>query len=996
MSEAQIQNRTTHESYTKHQIAYLAHALTFYGSAEENLSKSLASAKVDMNPHQVEAALFALRSPLSQGVLLADEVGLGKTIEACLVIVQRWAEGHRKIILIVPAMIRNQWSQEMLEKFNIPSYIVESSFYNARKKEGVLNPFDVKEDRILICSYEFAFRKDVDLKNVSWDLVVFDEAHKLRNVWKKKGAKIAKCLQKTLESRKKILLSATPLQNSLLELYGLVSVIDPHFFGDVESFKAQYVGAKTTAASSDILRQRLSKICYRTLRSKVQQEGVIKFTNRHSMVEEFHPFPKEKELYDKISAYLQRGDIAAIKPRARTLVTLVIRKILASSSFAICGTLDKMITRLEKNMAVSIESLDDYETAGEVAETADEVAEEVRWESEEATINQAKLHNEIEELKSYRNLAQSIQKNAKGEALLTVLDRAFSKVRELGGQRKAVIFTESCRTQQYLKGLLEANGYRGELALLNGSNSDPESKRIYKEWRVLHAGSDKILRSNTADMKAAIIEEFKNKATILISTEAGAEGVNMQFCSLLINYDLPWNPQRIEQRIGRVHRYGQKCDVVIVNFLNKGNKADERVFELLNIKLKLFEGIFGASDEVLGAIESEISFEQRINDIYQKCRNTEQIEREFEQLQSELDEIISIKEKGARKLLLENFDEEVSKNLKGRKEKTEALLSKYGEMLKLFCLSTLPHAEHRDDGFTYGTRDYYYYDWKYADEENGCFAKVDAPLIAELIEQAKKSNLTPTEITFDYDGYGRQLADLKNMRGESGWLRLSKVTTDSFSTKEELLFSAISDDGHQLDKKQCERLMMLPTAENKFDLLQDKINKLGEDTGRHLADYLRLVRLQDKIDKPGEDTPDKPPLYQCQPPSRLDELEKETVDKTLQDISQENEYYFDEEYEKLEAWGEDVKTALDIEIKKLDEEIKEAKKQAYKLSLQEKIEARRAIKSLEKRRDKKHFDYHDTCRDVDKKKGDLLAEVEKNMKPTHKLEEIFTIRWNLI
>ena len=163
-----------------------------------------------------------------------------------------------------------------------------------------------------------------------------------------------------------------------------------------------------------------------------------------------------------------------------------------------------------------------------------------------------------------------------------------------------------------------------------------------------------------------------------------------------------------------------------------------------------------------------------------------------------------------------------------------------------------------------------------------------------------------------------------------------------------------------------------------------------------MADYLRLVRLQDKIDKPGEDTPDKPSLYQWQPPSRLDELEKETVDKTLQDISQENEYYFDEEYEKLDAWAEDVKTALDIEIKKLDEEIKEAKKQAYKLSLQEKIEARRAIKSLEKRRDKKRSDYNDTCNDVDKKKDDLLAEVEKNMKPTHKLEEIFTIRWNLI
>lgn len=138
-------------------------------------------------------------------------MGLGKTIEASLIIAQKWAERHRKIILIVPAMLRNQWSQELLEKFNIPSYILESSSYNADKKAGALNPFDLKEDRVLICSYEFASRKNIDLKSVNWDLVVFDEAHKLRNIWKKDGAKIAKRLQEALEGRKKILLSATPL-----------------------------------------------------------------------------------------------------------------------------------------------------------------------------------------------------------------------------------------------------------------------------------------------------------------------------------------------------------------------------------------------------------------------------------------------------------------------------------------------------------------------------------------------------------------------------------------------------------------------------------------------------------------------------------------------------------------------------------------------------------------------------------------------------------------
>ena len=948
MSQAQKQNNAKMESYTEHQAAYLAHALTIDGSAEDNLSKSLASSKVDMNPHQVEAALFALRSPLSQGVLLADEVGLGKTIEASLIIAQKWAERQRKIILIVPAMLRNQWSQELLEKFNIPSYILESSSYNADKKAGALNPFDLKEDRVLICSYEFTSRKNIDLKSVNWDLVVFDEAHKLRNIWKKDGAKIAKRLQEALEGRKKILLSATPLQNSLLELYGLVSIIDPHFFGSVESFKAQYVGAKTTANNLDILRHRLSKVCNRTLRRQVQQEGGINFTRRHSMVEDFRPSTEEMGLYNQISSYLQRDDIASIKPGARHLVTLVIRKILASSSFAVSGTLDKMITRLEENAAAGLESLDDYETAGEVAEEMD-------LEDDEAAIDQAKLREEIEELKSYKAIAQKIQQNAKGEALLTVLDKAFSTVEELGGQRKAVIFTESCRTQKYLQELLEVNGYKGELALLNGSNSDPDSKQIYKEWLERHAGSDKISGSKTADMKAAIVEEFKNKATILISTESGAEGVNMQFCSLLINYDLPWNPQRIEQRIGRVHRYGQKCDVVIVNFLNKGNKADERVFELLDAKFKLFDGVFGASDEILGAIESEISLEQRINEIYQHCRDANQINDEFKQLQLKLDEVLTTKEKYTRKSLLENFDEEVSEKLRGRKEKTQVSLSKYGKKLQQFCRSAIPSANHRDEGFTYQTKQYYYYDWRQADEQDGHFVSIDLPLISSLIDTVKQNSLAPAEITFNYDSYGNQLANLESMRGKSGWLKLSKLNIDSIDTVEKLVFSAVADDGSTLDQQQCERLMLIPATQG------------------------GSVSVDDAIE------------------GKFQNAEQSATNLHLEDAQRLNEEYFNEEQEKLDRWAEDSKEAINQGLKRLEKEIKEAKKAARALkTLEEKTTAQRQVKKLEKQRKKTRLSLFEEEDKIEQKSDELLEEIEAKLKLSHTAYEVFTIRWHLI
>ena len=213
---------------TPAQSTFFAHRLTLAGVGEEAFTRSLSTAKVDMNPHQVDAALFALASPLTKGVILADEVGLGKTIEASLVIAQRWAERRRRILLIVPASLRKQWAQELWEKFSLPGSIVDARTYAEAKKAGHI-PF-APADRIVITSYEFAARKAADLAQ-PWDLVIFDEAHRLRNVYKEGGAARAKVLRDTLKQPFKILLTATPLQNSLMELFGLVSMIDEQFFG---------------------------------------------------------------------------------------------------------------------------------------------------------------------------------------------------------------------------------------------------------------------------------------------------------------------------------------------------------------------------------------------------------------------------------------------------------------------------------------------------------------------------------------------------------------------------------------------------------------------------------------------------------------------------------------------------------------------------------------------------------------------------------------------
>jgi SNF2 family DNA or RNA helicase len=239
---------------------YYAHAILRRSSSSsvDKLSRSILDATVDLNPHQIEAALFAFRSPLSRGAILADEVGLGKTIEAGLIISQLWAERRRKILIITPPTLCKQWSQELADKFFLPSEIFDSRVAAARQKAGQINPFD-GSGQIIICSYYFARANEHSVRSTPWDLVVIDEAHRLRNVIKS-GNKIAKAIHAAIHGFPKLLLTATPLQNSLLELYGLVRFLDEHVFGDVASFRNQYLRGALTGRQFEDLKRRLRPV----------------------------------------------------------------------------------------------------------------------------------------------------------------------------------------------------------------------------------------------------------------------------------------------------------------------------------------------------------------------------------------------------------------------------------------------------------------------------------------------------------------------------------------------------------------------------------------------------------------------------------------------------------------------------------------------------------------------------------------------------------------
>ncbi|MCA8981447.1 MAG: DEAD/DEAH box helicase, partial [Planctomycetes bacterium] len=819
---------------TPFQSKYWATQLSLKGPSSSlgQLSRAISNARVDLNPHQVDAALFAVRSPLSKGVVLADEVGLGKTIEAGLVLAQHWAERRRRILIVVPATLRKQWAQELDEKFHIPTIVLESASFNRMVRAGHANPFD-QDDRVVICSYHFAANKSDEIARRPWDLVVVDEAHRLRNVYKKNN-KMARTLRDALQANSKVLLTATPLQNTLMELYGLVSFVDPRVFGDESSYRDQFLRTDDEDERNAELRRRLAPVCHRTLRRQVLE--YIKFTQRIPLTWEFFPTEDEEQLYEDVSAYLQREVLFALPRAQRTLMTMVLRKLLASSSFAIAGTLRSLIDRLEEmaretNAAADDETEElvaDYEGYDETRDEWDEDGSDAESGTDTGEMpERGLLQAEIEALKRYLALAERISRNAKGDALVEALSTALRKAAELGAAQKAVVFTESRRTQAYLFELLEGSGYDGQVVLLNGTNADARSKEIYVAWLARHKGEEGVSGSRPVDVKAALVEHFRERATILVATEAAAEGVNLQFCSLVVNFDLPWNPQRIEQRIGRCHRYGQKHDVVVVNFLNKRNAADQRVYELLAEKFHLFDGVFGSSDQVLGALESGVDIERRIAEIYQECRTQEEIASAFARLQADLEGEIQDRLARTRQVVLDYFDEEVHERLRVHRDGARVALDERARRLLALAKNELDGEAVFDEGragFRYQPSGAplapvgpYSFDWKDAEERGAHFFRSEHPLAQALVERSLRREMVDSQVVFDYPAYGVPVAILAERLGQSGWLRAAKVAVASVEEEEYLLVTAIADSGlpagaipEALDADWCDRLLNLP------------------------------------------------------------------------------------------------------------------------------------------------------------------------------------------
>ena len=948
------------------------------GSGVDRIGRALFDACVDLNPHQIEAALFALRSPISKGVLLADEVGLGKTIEAGLVLCQCWAERRRNLLVIVPASLRKQWSLELSEKFNLPSMILDAKTFNEQIKKGSPNPF--RSQKIVICSMHYASAKAETIKEIAWDLVVIDEAHKLRNAYRQSN-RIGQRIRWATKDRKKLLLTATPLQNSLLELYGLSVLIDERLFGELPSFRSQYINY-----GGDIpgLRDRLKSFCWRTLRSQVVE--FVRYTERKLITRPFKPTEQEQQIYEAVSSYLKREQTYALPSGQKHLLVLLVRKVLASSPYAVAGTLEIMRTRLlkikdeaEKNrnaigLLLSDEEIDDDvldeiledEEDGLIEQDVDAEEVSAQAETKAEPLDLKKLESEIAELGNYIRWSRSIGVDTKSKALLTALDIGFRKMEETGALKKAVIFTESRRTQYWLKEFLEGNGFVGKVLTFNGTNKDDASGQIYSEWFAANKGTGRATGSKQIDLRAAIIDRFMAKANILIATEAGAEGLNLQFCSLVVNFDLPWNPQRIEQRIGRCHRYGQKHDVVVINFLNERNQADLRVYELLEQKFNLFTGVFGASDDVLGSIESGVDFERRVLEIYQGCRTEAEIQTAFEHLRKDLDDQIQTRMRNTRKLLMEHFDEDVHERLKVNLAGTHERLDRIGRMFWSLTRHILADkARFADETFSFDliqspmpeiTEGRYHLISKAGENTPSEFLyRLNHPLGEHVISVASGCDCPLAELIFDIGHHPTRISVVDRLKGSAGWLRLQHLQINSFGSEDYLLFSATDDQGHNLDQETCEKLFNCEGRAKIIEAIPEKIeNHLTADCTRHA---------------------------------------QATIARNLE----ENNRHFNEARDQLDKWAEDMEMAAQKELDDLKRQIRDLQRRSRQApTMAEQLQLQGQIATLERNKRSLRARIFDIEDNIAEKRDRLVASLEKRMQQKTTITPLFTIRWRVV
>lgn len=832
--------------FSEEQISYFKEYILLKNAGDDvaRISSSLFDSKISLNPHQINAALAFFKNPKKKGLIFADEVGLGKTIEAGLVISQYWYEQKRHILIICPASLIKQWNEELMDKFHLDSIVLDGKRIKETNFNGGQGIYITSINTVYLNKEKFGSK---------FDLVVIDEAHKLRNVYKDKGV-MAPAVKEVFSGQKKLLLTATPFQNNLQELFGLMSLIDEDIFPDFGVFREKYI--KSYSEYKEELNCIVSSYAVRTLRKDVKK--YINYTKRNVLLANYELTEEEKEIYKKVEALIYSQDMFEVYGTAQLhLIILLLQKLLSSSIYAVRATLSNIMFRLQDGKTVEV-LVDDEEDEIDLKINAD-VSD--------------KFVNDISDCVKY---ISSVKIDSKINRLRSAIEDIYQQFEtDESRNKKILIFTESKKTQEYLYN--ELSHTYDKILLFNGENAGEQINEIYSNWCKIYNPDKRI--SKSIAVRRAIVDAFENDYEILIATDAAAEGLNLQFCSVMVNYDLPWNPQKIEQRIGRCHRYGQKNDVIVINLLNDSSTIDKRIYELLSGKLGIFEETFGSSDKILGNTNISENLEDAIRNIYKKCRTPEEIEKGFEELQNAFKEEIEDAIRASENDLDTYFDEEVAKAFDLQYLEATKLVDEMSILFYYIIKNCLPEAEFDDEKLIFtdaGVRRTVLS--KNDDEAEFCSISSEyGKKIIDSVSMCQKDNIS--KISLDYTNSGIKIGYLDNLECNRGRLVVSKIIYESYEISEALVLSLLLDDGTVVPGDVCHKLLKLPC-----------IKKIASDN-----------KTNDSLVK----------------------IHEEDIKNKTNAIAEYNAGIFKEELDFIDNWADSMIEKVQLSVKKMREERKE-------------------------------------------------------------------------
>ena len=592
---------------TSFQTYYTARILESL-SDEDRIVSVYASSNIKIYPFQIAASAFALCSPYRKGAVLCDEAGMGKSHEAMLVITQKWLEGCCRILLVTPnADLLRQWTELIDLYYTIP-YVVLADSEDWKANVSADNSNAFFQNGIVVSTYDFVTNNEQAANEVDWELTVFEEVNALSSVYRPEN-KQARTLKQIAGSSFKLLLTGTPIEKNIMDLYGLIWFIDETVLPDEREFLSRYLRKPENYPE---LAERVSGYCFRTLRSQAKQYA--KIPERVLITYEYTPSPEERGLYSLLNDYINKPNKIAFPEMDKYDLALRLLSLQSSSTAAILQTVKGIIKRLEK-----------------LPDSADELCK----------------------LRQIQRTAEDITQDSKVKALLNALKSGFALMKKSGAKKKAVIFTESVETQKMLAACLSEK---------------------YKTY----------VYNGSADY--GVIRDFKERGEILISTDNGAKGFNLENAAFVIHYDLPYNTLKMEQRIDRCHRLGQENDVLSLAFIDKNNFADVRKLELVNKRMSVASGVFGVTDEVIGGFTENLS--AGFAAVSEKLRTKEIIESEYQNTlnlhENENKRLVS----AAEDILFTSFSKEIADRVKifprYIEEKTEEINAALWEAVKWF------------------------------------------------------------------------------------------------------------------------------------------------------------------------------------------------------------------------------------------------------------------------------------------------------------------------